>query len=106
MKLTPGFQIILILISLKKIILFFQAAGNCCWEIFEKEKGRGKKKNLKRGEEWYPNFELKKIRKTDCYEEQSSDKKSALVYFSGPWENITTLWQDFKFYFFKLQITT
>ncbi len=31
--------------------------------------------------------------------------KWALVYFSGPWENITTLWQYLKFYYFKLQIT-
>jgi len=29
---------------------------------------------------------------------------SALVYFSGPWENITTLWQYFKCYYFKLQM--
>jgi len=27
------------------------------------------------------------------------------MYFSGPWENILTLWQCLKFYYFKLQIS-
>ncbi len=30
---------------------------------------------------------------------------SALVYFSGPWENILMLWQYLTFYRFRLQIS-
>jgi hypothetical protein len=29
----------------------------------------------------------------------------ALVYFSGPWENILMLWQHLTFYYFRLQIS-
>ena len=29
---------------------------------------------------------------------------AALVYFSGPWENILTLWQYLKFNYFKIEV--
>ncbi len=58
------------------IYFFLQTNGNCCWEIFEKETGRGRKAELKRGDEWNPSFQPKLFRKTDCFEVKPNVKKS------------------------------
>jgi hypothetical protein len=50
----------------EKKALYITNDGNCCWSLYESQKFFGKLKKLAVGQDWYPEFTPRSVKKHDC----------------------------------------
>jgi hypothetical protein len=50
----------------EKKALYISNDGNCCWSLFESQRFMGKLKKLAVGQDWYPEYNPKSVKKMDC----------------------------------------
>ena len=50
-------------------LIYMESNGNCCWQVFDRKRFRGRRENIPLGFEGLPEHEPKSIRRVECDED-------------------------------------
>ena len=50
-------------------LIYMESNGNCCWQVFDRKRFRGRRENIPLGFEGLPEREPKSIRRVECDED-------------------------------------